>query len=46
MREQTLMKIMDAAEKPKFEKTVKEIISNQKFFYNSDIPGFSKLHQL
>ncbi len=44
LREQTLMKIMEAADKPNFAEQVKEILEKQKFFYNSDIPGFNKLH--
>lgn len=46
MREQTLMKIMQETEKPNFESRVKEILSNQKFFYNSEIPGFNKLKSI
>ncbi|HDP55557.1 MAG TPA: hypothetical protein ENN24_07775 [Bacteroidetes bacterium] len=46
MREQTLMKIMQETEKPNFESSVKKILSNQKFFYNSEIPGFNKLKSI
>ncbi|HOP03316.1 MAG TPA: helix-turn-helix domain-containing protein [Tenuifilaceae bacterium] len=46
MREQTLMKIMQAENKPNFERKVRAILRKQKFFYNSEIPGFSKLNRL
>lgn len=46
MREQTLMKIMAAANEPNYAEQVKAILEKQKFFYNSNIPGFNKLHSL
>ena len=38
-----MMKIIEETEKPDFENKVREIIKNQKFFFNSNIPGFNKL---
>lgn len=46
LREHTLMKIHSAYNKPDFETKIKSILSNQKFFFNSDIPGFNKLFDL
>ncbi|MBE9467886.1 MAG: hypothetical protein IMY72_06125 [Bacteroidetes bacterium] len=43
MREQTMMKIMSKVDKPNFEKEVKKLLENQRFFFNSKVPGFDKL---
>jgi len=43
LREQTIMKIMAKMNNENFEKEVKELIEKQKFFFNSNIPGFNKL---
>ncbi|MBI9067972.1 MAG: hypothetical protein JEZ09_11815 [Salinivirgaceae bacterium] len=43
LREQTIFKITDQLNKPNFEEKVKEILDQQKFFFNSNIPGFNKL---
>lgn len=46
LREHTLMKILSEYNNPDFETKTKSILNNQKFFYNSDIPGFNKLFNL
>ncbi len=43
MREQGFLQVMQAIEKPNAIKKIKGIIDNQKFFFNSKIPGFDKL---
>jgi len=43
MQEQTVIKISNKIGSKGFEKEVKEIIEKQKYFYNSNIPGFNKL---
>lgn len=43
LREQTIMKIMAETNNPNFENKVKQLLDNQKFFFNSDISGFNKL---
>ena len=43
LREQAIMKIIAETEKPNFEKRVKKILSEQKFFFNTNISGFNKL---
>ncbi len=43
MSEQTTMKIMSKMNSSDFEGDVKKIIENQKFFFNTDVPGFNKL---
>lgn len=40
---QTIIKISNRIGNKEFEKEVKEIIEKQKYFYNSNIPGFNKL---
>jgi len=46
LREHTLMKIHSEYNSPDFESKIKSILNNQRFFYNSDIPGFNKLFNL
>jgi HTH-type transcriptional regulator, sugar sensing transcriptional regulator len=46
LREHTIMKIQSGLNKKDFEKRTRSILSQQKFFYNSDIPGFEKLSRL
>ena len=46
LREHTLMKIHSEYNSPDFETKIKSILNNQRFFYNSDIPGFNKLMNL
>lgn len=46
LREHTLMKIHSEYNSPDFETKIKSILNNQRFFYNSDIPGFNKLFNL
>ncbi len=43
LQEQTVIKIMSKMNHKDFEKEVKELIKKQKFFFNSNIPGFNKL---
>ncbi len=43
LREQTIMKIMAETNNPDFEKKVKQLLDNQKFFFNTNISGFNKL---
>ena len=43
MQEQTIIKISNKMGSKEFEKEVKKIIETQKYFYNSNIPGFNKL---
>lgn len=43
LREQTIIQIMNAVNKPGFENEVKQILEKQKYFFNSEIPGFNKL---
>ncbi len=43
LHEQTTMKILSKIDKPNFEKEVKSILNQQKYFYNTNIPGFNKL---
>ncbi|OIP04985.1 MAG: hypothetical protein AUJ97_01940 [Bacteroidetes bacterium CG2_30_32_10] len=43
LREQAIIQIMNTLNQPEFEKEVKKILENQKFFFNSNIPGFNKL---
>ena len=43
LREQAIVEIITASEKPGFEKKVRDILKNQMFFYNSNIPGFNKI---
>jgi HTH-type transcriptional regulator, sugar sensing transcriptional regulator len=43
LKEQTIMRIMALANEANFEDNVKEILEKQKFFHNSNIPGFNKL---
>lgn len=43
MREQTMLKIMSKVNKPNFEEEVKNLLENQRFFFNSNVPGFDKL---
>ena len=43
LREQTIIQIMNSVSKAGFEKEVKKILEQQKFFFNSNIPGFNKL---
>ena len=45
LREQTVIKIMEASEKPNFEKNTRLLLDQQKFFFNSNIPGFNKLQK-
>lgn len=46
MREQTVLEIMKETDNPDFENVTKQILNNQKFFFNSDIPGFYKLQKM
>ena len=46
LREQVIMNLMQKLDEPDFEKQAKEILRNQKFFYNSDIPGVDLLFKL
>jgi len=43
LREQTILKIMAEVNNPDFETITKQLLEKQKFFYNSNIPGFDKL---
>ncbi len=43
LREQTVVKILNKLNSSDFESDVKNILSKEKFFFNSDIPGFNKL---
>ncbi len=43
MHEQTIMKISTKIGSKNFEKEVVELLEKQKYFYNSNIPGFDKL---
>lgn len=43
LREHTLLEIQSEYDNPDFETKVKSILDSQRFFYNSDIPGFDKL---
>jgi sugar-specific transcriptional regulator TrmB len=43
MHEFSIMKILEAKDKPDFTNEVKLILEKQKYFFNSDIPGFNKL---
>jgi len=43
LREQTVLKIMAEVNNPDFESITKQLLEKQKFFYNSNIPGFDKL---
>jgi len=43
MHEQTIMKISEKIGNKCFEKEILELLEKQKYFYNSDIPGFDKL---
>lgn len=43
MREQIVIKIMSKVNSENFESEVKRILENQKFFFNSNVPGFNKL---
>lgn len=43
LREQTVLKIMAEVNNPDFETIAKELLEKQKFFFNSNIPGFDKL---
>jgi len=43
MHEQTLIKIKNKEGHDNFEKEVTDLLEKQKYFYNSEIPGFKKL---
>jgi len=43
LREQGFLQVMQAVDNPDAIKEIKGIINRQKFFFNSDIPGFNKL---
>ncbi len=43
LHEQTTMKILSKIDKPNFENEVKNILDKQKYFFNTNIPGFNKL---
>ena len=43
LHEQTTMKILSKIDKLNFEDEVKNILDQQKYFYNTNIPGFNKL---
>ncbi len=45
LREQTIIQIMNSIDEPDFEKEVKKILEKQKFFFNSQVPGFNKLFE-
>lgn len=44
LKEQTVIKIMEAVNEPNFAELVKGILEKQKLFFNSNIPGFNRLH--
>ncbi len=46
LREHTMVKIQSEYDSPDFENKVKSILDSQRFFYNSDIPGFNKLFNI
>jgi len=46
LREQGLLKVMHAVNEDNALQKIKAIIDDQKFFFNSDIPGFSKLQNI
>jgi hypothetical protein len=43
MHEQTIIKLNAIKNKDNYEEEVKRILQKQKYFYNSNIPGFDKL---
>lgn len=43
MHEFSMMKIISATDKPNFKDEVISVIEKQKYFFNTDIPGFNKL---
>ncbi|RPH32249.1 MAG: hypothetical protein EHM93_10150 [Bacteroidales bacterium] len=43
LREHTILRIMAEVDNPNFEKVTKQILEKQKFFYNTNVPGFNKL---
>lgn len=43
LREQTVMKIMAQTNSPDFEIKAKQVLEEQKFFFNTNVPGFTKL---
>lgn len=46
LREQTVFKIQNEIDNPDFENVAKAILKKQKFFFNSDIPGFNRLFNI
>lgn len=46
LKEQTVLKIMKEIDNPEFENVTKQILDSQKFFFNTDVPGFNKLQKL
>ena len=46
IHEQTAVKLKTLTNSTNFEKKAKEILNNQQFFFNSNIPGFNKLKYL
>lgn len=46
LREQTVLRLMQEINNPNFETAAKQILNNQKFFFNSNIPGYNKLQKL
>jgi sugar-specific transcriptional regulator TrmB len=46
LREQTVLKIMKEIDNPEFESVTKQVLENQKFFFNTNVPGFNKLQKL
>jgi len=43
MHEQTVLKLQSLKKSENFENEVKEVLNNQQYFFNSNIPGFDKL---
>ena len=46
LREQVVMRLLNIMDEPDFGEQAKEILNNQKFFYNSNIPGVDLLFKL
>lgn len=46
LKEQTVLKIMKEIDNPEFESVTKQVLENQKFFFNTNVPGFNKLQKL
>ncbi|MBN1990662.1 MAG: hypothetical protein JW783_14760 [Bacteroidales bacterium] len=46
LKEQTVLRIMNEENNPDFESAAKQILNNQRFFFNTNVPGFNKLQKL